>query len=233
MTNLSTDRPKWRQRFSRERVLIGAPVVAGLMTAVALAVIDGKPRLERLSVQTERLEELRRKQASLPGLIEQLRQAERRALEVAQQQAVLVDLIAGRDKIETFLAQVSREALATGVDIQVYEPVPPKPVKPDPKQKNKKKSKKAQPADEPKDPLTEQGYVKTSVLLQAQGGYLALQAFLRRMESLQLLVQPSDLALKALKVSRQGNNGAGLERPLTQVNLRLSFFDRKAGATKQ
>ena len=45
MTNLSSDRPKWRQRFSRERVLIGAPVVAGLLTAVALAIIDGKPRL--------------------------------------------------------------------------------------------------------------------------------------------------------------------------------------------
>ena len=157
MTNLSSDRPKWRQRFSRERVLIGAPVVAGLLTAVALAIIDGKPRLERLSVQTERLEELRRKQAALPGLIEQLRQAERRALEVAQQQAVLVDLIAGRDKIETFLAQVSREALATGVDIQIYEPVPPKPVTPDPdpKQKNKKNSKKAKAVEKPKDPLTE------------------------------------------------------------------------------
>ena len=238
MTNLSSDRPKWRQRFSRERVLIGAPVVAGLLAAVALAIIDGKPRLERLSVQTERLEELRRKQAALPGLIEQLRQAERRALEVAQQQAVLVDLIAGRDKIETFLAQVSREALATGVDIQIYEPVPPKPVTPDPdpKQKNKKNSKKAKAVEKPKDPLTEQGYVKTSVLLQAQGGYLALQAFLRRMESLQLLVQPSDLALKAMNNSQPRRNrdtGAGLKRPLTQVNLRLSFFDRKAGADRK
>ena len=74
MTNLSSDRPKWRQRFSRERVLIGVPVVTGLVAALALAVIDGKPRLERLSVQTDRLEELRRKQAALPGLIEQLKE---------------------------------------------------------------------------------------------------------------------------------------------------------------
>ena len=40
MTNLSPDRPKWRQRFSRERVLIGAPVVTGLVAAIALAVIN-------------------------------------------------------------------------------------------------------------------------------------------------------------------------------------------------
>ena len=219
MTNLSPDRPKWRQRFSRERVLIGAPVVTGLVAAIALAVIDGKPRLERLSVQTERLEELRRKQAALPGLIEQLRQAERRALEVAQEQAVLVDLIAGRDKIQTFLAQVSREALATGVDIDVYEPVPP--VVPAPETTDATAAEEA-----PKDPLTELGYTKTSVLLQAQGGYLALQAFLRRMESLQLLVQPSDLSLRALNASRQREGGTALAPPLTQVNLRLSFFDR-------
>jgi len=225
VTNLSSDRPKWRQRFSRERVLIGAPVVTGLVAAIALAVIDGKPRLERLSVQTDRLEELRRKQAALPGLIEQLRQAERRALEVAQDQAVLVDLIAGRDKIQTFLAQVSREALATGVDIDVYEPVPP--VVPVPETTDATAAEEA-----PKDPLTELGYTKTSVLLQAQGGYLALQAFLRRMESLQLLVQPSDLALRALNASRQREDRTALTPPLTQVNLRLSFFDRTADASE-
>ena len=225
MTNLSSDRPKWRQRFSRERVLIGVPVVTGLVAALALAVIDGKPRLERLSVQTDRLEELRRKQAALPGLIEQLRQAERRALEVAQDQAVLVDLIAGRDKIQTFLAQVSREALATGVDIEVYEPVPP--VVPAPETADATAAEEA-----PKDPLTELGYTKTSVLLQAQGGYLALQAFLRRMESLQLLVQPSDLALRALNVSRQREDRTALAPPLTQVNLRLSFFDRTADVSE-
>ena len=70
MTNLSPERPKWRQRLSRERVLIGAPVVASLLAALALVVIDGKPRLERLIAQAERLEDLQRKQASLPGLIE-------------------------------------------------------------------------------------------------------------------------------------------------------------------
>ena len=227
MTNLSADRPKWRQRFSRERVLIGAPVVTGLVAAIALAVIDGKPRLERLSAQTERLEELRRKQAALPGLIEQLRQAERRALEVAQDQAVLVDLIAGRDKIQTFLAQVSREALATGVDIEIYEPVPPVVPAPETTTTDATAAEAA-----PKDPLTELGYTKTSVLLQAQGGYLALQAFLRRMESLQLLVQPSDLALRALNASRQREDRTALTPPLTQVNLRLSFFDRTADASE-
>jgi len=225
VTNLSSDRPKWRQRFSRERVLIGAPVVTGLVAAIALAVIDGKPRLERLTVQTDRLEELRRKQAALPGLIEQLRQAERRALEVAQEQAVLVDLIAGRDNIQTFLAQVSREALATGVDIDVYQPVPP--VVPAPETTDATAAEEA-----PKDPLTELGYIKTSVLLQAQGGYLALQAFLRRMESLQLLVQPSDLSLRALNASRQREDRTALAPPLTQVNLRLSFFDRTADASE-
>ena len=133
----------------------------------------------------------------------------------------MLDLIVGRDKIQTFLAQLSREALATGVKIELYEPVAQAAPEP---------TEEAVEQEAPKDPLDELGYTKTSVLLQAQGGYLALQAFLRRMESLRMVVQPSDLALRALGVPQQ-KDGAAFAPPLTQVNLRLSFFDRTVDAS--
>ena len=237
MTNLSPELPAWRRRFTRERVLVGVPVLVALLVVALLAVVDGWPRLGRLQEQQERLEELRRKQASLPGLQRQLSKAEIRAQQVAQQQTLLVDLIAGRERIQTFLAQLSREAAATGVVIELYEPVAAKP-SPAASNRNSRNSRNSRStsrnakAAAPKDPLTGLGYSKTSVLLKVKGPYAAIQAFLRRMEAQQLLVQPSDLALKALQVKGDAKDSAARVQPLTELKLRLTFFDKNPTPAK-
>ena len=229
MTNLSAALPTWKRRFSRERVLVGAPVLAAVVVLLGLVIVDGWPRLGRLQEQQERLEELRLKQAALPGLLRQLARQEIRAQEVAQQQAVLLDLLAGRERVQTFLAQISREAAASGVVIELYEPsAPPTPATAASNRSSRNRSNRSNQKAAPKDPLTGLGYAKTSVLLQAKGPYEALQAFLRRMESLQLLVQPSDLALKSLTAKGDAKAPNAVEKPSTQLKLRLSFFDRVA-----
>ena len=229
MTNLSAALPTWKRRFSRERVLVGAPVLAAVVVLLGLVIVDGWPRLGRLQEQQERLEELRLKQAALPGLLRQLARQEIRAQEVAQQQAVLLDLLAGRERVQTFLAQISREAAASGVVIELYEPsAPPTPATAASNRSSRDRSSRPNQKAAPKDPLTGLGYAKTSVLLQAKGPYEALQAFLRRMESLQLLVQPSDLALKSLEGKVDAKTRGVVIQPLTQLKLRLSFFDRVA-----
>ena len=222
MTNLSPDVPHWQRRLSRERLLVGAPVVGAVVLVALLAGLDGWPRYGRLQEQQQRLEELRRKQASLPGLRRQLVRAQTRDQEVKQQQALLVTLIAGRERIQTFLAQISREAATSGVVIELYEPALPPPP---PAKASRSRSRTTQAKAAVKDPLTNLGYSKTSVLLQAKGPYRGLLAFLRRMESLQLLVQPSDLALKALDAKKDAKNESAASAPLTQLKLRLSFFD--------
>ena len=235
MTNFSPDVPQWQQRFSRERVLVGAPVMAAMVVVALVALVDGWPRFGRLQVQQQRLEELRRKQASLPGLQRQLVKAKLRAAEVAQQQALLVDLIAGRERIQTFLAQLSREAAATGVVIELYEPVAEtKPAASKTRASRSGKSQPSVPGSEavPKESLRSLGYSKSSILLQVQGPYPALQRFLQRMESLQLLVQPSDLALKAVEVQVDPNAPADSTRPVTELKLRLTFFDKASSAPK-
>ena len=222
MTNLSPDLPRWQRWLSRERLLMGAPVLGAVVAVLLLAGLDGWPRYGRLQEQQQRLEELRQKQALLPGLRRQLVLAQARADEVAQQQALLVNLIAGRECIQTFLAQISREAGTSGVVIELYEPALPTP-SPTKNSRNRSRSTKAK--DSGKDPLSNLGYSKTSVLLQAKGSYQGLLTFLRRMESLQLLVQPSDLALKALESKSTKENALDFSTPLTQLKLRLSFFD--------
>ena len=222
MTNLSPDQPRWQRWLSRERLLMGAPVLGAVVAVLLLAGIDGWPRYGRLQEQQQRLEELRQKQALLPGLRRQLVRAQARADEVTQQQAVLVNLIAGRERIQTFLAQISREAATSGVVIELYEPALPAPA---PAKNSRNRSRSTKAKDSGKDPLSNLGYSKTSVLLQAKGSYQGLLTFLRRMESLQLLVQPSDLALKALESKATKENALASSTPLTQLKLRLSFFD--------
>ena len=222
MTNLSPDLPRWQRWLSRERLLMGAPVLGAVVAVLLLAGIDGWPRYGRLQEQQQRLEELRQKQALLPGLRRQLVRAQARADEVTQQQAVLVNLIAGRERIQTFLAQISREAAISGVVIELYEPALPTPP---PAKNSRNRSRSNKGKDSEKDPLSNLGYSKTSVLLQAKGSYQGLLTFLRRMESLQLLVQPSDLALKALESKATKENALASSTPLTQLKLRLSFFD--------
>ena len=230
MTNLSPELPAWRRRLTRERVLVGVPVLVALLVVALLAVVDGWPRLGRMQEQQERLEELRRKQASLPGLQRQLPKAEIRAEQVALEQALLVDLIAGRGRIQTFLAQLSREAAATGVLIELYEPVPATGASSETSDRNARNNSRKAKAAVPKDPLTGLGYSKTSVLLQVQGPYTGIRAFLRRMEALQLLVQPSDLALRALEIKIDAKDSAAMVQPLTELKLRLSFFDKTPAA---
>jgi type IV pilus assembly protein PilO len=233
VTNLSSTQPTWRSRFSRERLLLGAPIVLGGLVALGLLALDGWPRWQRLNAQQRRLGELEAKQASLPLLEGQLAKTEEQERSMQEQQALLVKLLAGKGQIQTFLAQLSRIAVATGVTIELYEPVPP--AAPDASKAGKGKPAKTKAANgkdpgaakTPKDPLAARGYEATSVLLQLRGSYQAVQAFLRRMEALELLVQSSDLEIRGVEVERSDANKSAAPGPvLTQLKLRLSFYDQ-------
>ena len=50
------------------------------------------------------------------------------------------------------------------------------------------------------------------------------------MEAQQLLVQPSDLALRALEIKADDKDSAARVQPLTELKLRLSFFDKTPAA---
>jgi type IV pilus assembly protein PilO len=70
--------------------------------------------------------------------------------------------------------------------------------------------------------------------LQVTGGYAGLQQFLRRMERLQLLVESSELSLKTATTPKQNLDTTDRFEPaLTDLSLRLSFYDRKPTAASQ
>ena len=140
-----------------------------------------------------------------------------------QQQALLVDLIAGQDRIQTFLALLEQVSRRTGVVIQRYEPLAVKEaVAPQPPAQSNNRT---NPPPPPTDPLLALGYRQSSVALRLEGPYQSLQRFLQEMEALELLVESSDLNLQASGTTTETEDG----RPAvvrTALSIRLSFYDR-------
>ena len=86
------------------------------------------------------------------------------------------------------------------------------------------RSKAKQKAEPPQDPLQKLGYRKLSVALEVSGSFVGLQTFLQRMEALELLVESSELELKAV-VDQKGADSATSAAARTQLTLKLSFYD--------
>ena len=235
MTNLSQERPNWQRKITRERVLVGVPLVLGSMVACSLVFTVVLPSLVRLEDQQQRLKQLLNQEASLPLLPGQLKTATEQLAKVQQQQEVLLNLVAGKDKIQTFLAQLSREAMAAGVVLELYEPLsiaPSSSAAPSRKPPGRKSNRNSEEIS-PENTLAGRGYEKTAVLLQARGPFIALQGFLRGIEALQLVVQPNDLELTALDPKQGPEDDVVTGPALTQLKLKLTFYDKKSVPAKQ
>ena len=121
MTNLSGSSS--RQLLSRDRLLVGVPVLVAFVISAGLGWFVLRPQLERRDEFQARVDELEVLQQELPGLKKKLEQAQVALRTAESQQAVLIDLIAGSDRIQTFLASLDQLSRATGVAIERYEPM--------------------------------------------------------------------------------------------------------------
>jgi type IV pilus assembly protein PilO len=215
--------------LSRDRILVGVPLLIGVLLAVGVGVGILRPTLERVDSLQARLVDLQDEQRSLPGLDRRLIKAQATLSLRQQKQLVLLDLIAGRDRIQTFLALLGEEAQASGVDIRRYEPLaaspPAQSIERQPRSAGQKRPESTQ------NPMQELGYHQSSIALQVSGGYVGLQQFLQRMERLQLLVESSELSLTTTPASKQDQDeSVSLEPAPTELSLRLTFYDRKPKA---
>jgi len=226
VTNLtSSSRRQW---ITRDRVLVGLPIALGLFISLPLLLVAVRPAWQDVQELERRRESLQQLQRNLPALEKQLDQASA-ALEAAElQQALLIGLLAGRDKVQTFLALLNQQALLSGVEIKRYEPIKTPSLSPGSQQRiSRSTSETEEESSEPTDPLLVLGYQKSSVAFEMSGPYDGLQEFLQRMEGLEVLVESSDLEIKAVV---QDNDEEGATPPVesrTQLTVQLSFYDPK------
>ncbi|MCT0230294.1 hypothetical protein KQ306_05390 [Synechococcus sp. CS-1324] len=227
MTNLQEGvKPPSEQ--ARTALLLGLPIGAGLLLA-GLVVVGGvwQP-WSKIRQDQIRLDELRAMEQRLPLLRQQQLQQITAAEKVKVQQTGLLQLIAGSGGIGTVLAQLNREASATGVQLNLFEPdaaaaapaadakganpsTPPPAATPA----------EGQPPPPPPDPLEAQGLKKSTTLLSARGRFPNLLNFVRRLERLGLLVVQSDLTLTTEEVK------ADAPPPLTELKLNLSLYSKE------
>ena len=226
MTNLlTTPRKPW---LTRGRLLVGLPLSLGVVVSAAVVLVAVRPLLQTVQGLEERRDTLLSLQRSLPVLDRQLAQVEAELLMAEENQAVLVGLLAGRDKVQTFLALLNQEAVASGVQIQRYEPLKTAALSSVSEQgqsrRNNRRSNAKQQTEAPQDPLQALGYRKSSVALEVSGPFRGLQIFLQRVEALELLVESSELELKAV-VDKKDADSVQSEAARTQLTLKLSFYD--------
>ncbi|MCP9773839.1 hypothetical protein KBY66_14665 [Synechococcus sp. Tobar12-5m-g] len=224
MTNLQ-EGVKPPSELARTALLLGLPIGAGLLLA-GLVVVGGvwQP-WSKLRQDQIRLDDLRAMEQRLPLLrLQRLRQIEM-GEKVKTQQKDLLQLIAGIGDISTVLAQLNREAIAAGIQLNLFEPsTGAAAATTDPKASKGAKPAAPPPAEgqppPPKDPLEAQGLIKSTTLLSARGRFPNLLDFQRRLERLGLLVVQSDLTLTSDEVK------ADAPPPLTELKLNLSLYSK-------
>ena len=218
MTNLSTmSSQSW---LTRGRLLVGLPLGLGVLVSVAVVVLGVRPLLQTVQGLEERRDTLLGLQSSLPALERQLSQAEVELRVAVEKQALLLGLLAGRNKVQTFLALLNQQALASGVQMQRYEPLKTPP----PTQGQSRRNNNSSNAKQQQDPWKALGYRKSSVALGVSGSFGGLQTFLQRMEALALLVESSELQLKAVVETTDAESAGSVVAP-TQLTMKLSFYD--------
>ena len=188
--------------ISREQVLLWAPTLLGALLAALAAGLLLWPALQQLQRDQQQLNDLKEQVARLPLLRQQLTRLRENLEEAQQKQRRILGLIAGSGDISTFMSQLGREAIKSGVQLDSYEPVTTTPAA-DPASKPSGQPPAGKPAaadgkappPEPVDPLLGPGLQKTSMLITARGRASQLLDFLRRVERLNLLVVQSDLSV--------------------------------------
>ena len=211
-------------RLTRRRLLVGLPLGLGVLVSAAVLLVAVRPLFQRLQGLQARRDTLLSLQRSAPALERQLSQAEAELRIAEEQQALLVGLLAGRDEVQTFLALLNQQAMASGVQIQRYEPLKTPPPQQGQSRQNNRRSKAKQKAEAQQDSLQELGYRKSSIALEVSGSFGGVQTFLQRMEALELLVESSELELQAV-VNQEDNDTDQLAAVTTQLTLKLSFYD--------
>ena len=148
MTNLSTtSRQPW---LTRGRLLVGLPLGLGALVSFGLMAVGVRPLLQTVQGLEEKRDTLLSLQRSAPALEHQLNQAETELRIAEEKQALLLGLLAGRDKVQTFLALLNQQAVASGVQMQRYEPLKPPPQTQGQSQRNTRRSKSKQEGEPPR-----------------------------------------------------------------------------------
>lgn len=216
--------------FTREQVLIGAPILVGGLAALGVLVVAVWPAWLKLQQFEQQWRSLQDQAVQLPLLRGQLQQTEARQAKAEISQARILNLIAGSGDISTFMAQLGAEAIRSGVQLDSYEPVEPTAPAAASAPPAAANTGTPAPAAAPEDPLCRRSLNlrPTSRLISAKAPTPQLLNFLRRLERLSLLVVQRDLSLKR-PAAPPPQPGAPPVPGSTELRLNLTLCSKAPG----
>ena len=234
MTNLQQGAPRISARLLR-RLWLGLPVAAG---GVLTALLVGSlliPQWLAFRQDAERLRQLQALREEVTLLRGQLKVVDQQEEKGEAQKVRLVELVTGRGDPGTFLAMLDREARATGVQLDLYEPQAPSPVAPPPTPRQNPAGTPAPAAGQPLPganaaappgaPTEIEGLQRRTVLMAARGTYPALLNFLRRVEALSILVVQNNLNV-SLEEAKNVDPKVGAKPPVVVLKLAFNLYTR-------
>ena len=101
--------------LTRDRLLVGFQILISGVVMVGLGIFSLGPSLLRIDTLQTELVDLQAKKDELPSLRNELRNVQKDQQVLLDQQVMLVDLVAGQDRISTFLRSwsIKRWSLAS------------------------------------------------------------------------------------------------------------------------
>lgn len=231
MTNLQEGAPRLSGPWLR-RIWLWTPIAAGTVLAALTAGFLLVPTWRQLARDSERLRMLEGLSAEISQLRTQIARIETSTRDAEAANAKILSVIAGSGDLATFLAKLDQEARATRVQLDLFEPQAVQVAA----SKDKSGSRTADVAgrkegkgdDDPAaaDPLAIKGLERESKIIVARGSFPSLLSFLRRLESLNVLVVQSDLSLN-LKEAKGAADGPPKPDPV-ELKLVVSLYGKPA-----
>ncbi len=228
MTNFEAQRSPSRLRWlTPERALLFVPVLTSVGVAVALLGLAAVPIWRVVRERQVVVEDLSLKSLALPQLERDLIEQQTRQLQLEAQETRLITMLAGTKDLDTFLAGLNLLSVTHRVSVASTQPgeievwIPP--VEPeDGMEADFGSSSSASPVPPTGDALLQEGLEKRSALITVEGGFDQVLGFLRDLESLEVFVIASDLAMEAIRASGQDSSNEAATK--TKLELQLSAY---------
>ena len=225
MTNFqgqsSSARLHW---LTPERALLFIPVLSCVAVAVALFGLAAVPILSVVRERQGVVESLSFKSLALPQLEQDFLEQQTLQFHLSGQENRLIKMLAGTKDLDTFLAGLNLLSVRHRVSIASTQPgaievwIPPVESE-DGIEADLKLSE-----DGSGDPLLQEGLEKRSVSITVEGAFDQVLGFLQDLESLEVFVIPSDLAMEAIRSA--GKDSGEVESIITKLELQLSAYGR-------
>jgi type IV pilus assembly protein PilO len=218
------------QRLLQQRLLLGLPIGVGVLIAALVVGTAAVPQWVRQRTTSERIATIREREQLLPLLRAELAQAMANEQVESRRRDRILALIQGSGEFNTFLAQLDREARRSGVQLDLFEPLPPAPPVQPTEQPAGEGGEAPADADAQatKPPLEAAGLSAETVLLSAQGSFPSLLAFMRSVERLSVLVVPSNFSISLVEVPPQPDAPAppaDARKPtVPELKLQLTYY---------